>query len=113
MHTLLHDGSGGVMLQVEQVLCVLGHRSHVGIKVRALEVEHGLMALLPHGIFLILYQEKRDWHRCGCGKVTLTQRGECDVCHLLDGGVGLIAEEGSHPRLCGVEGYRHASFAHV
>jgi hypothetical protein len=50
---LLHDSPGGDMLQVEQVLCVLGHRSHAGAEVRALKVSHGLKALLPHGIFLI------------------------------------------------------------
>jgi hypothetical protein len=48
-HTLLHDSPSGVMLQVEQVLCILGHRSHADAKVRALEVRHGLKALLPHG----------------------------------------------------------------
>jgi hypothetical protein len=105
MHMLLHDGSGRVMLQVEQVLGVLDHCSHVGIQVRALEVGHGLKALLPHGIFLIPNWEKRDRHHCGSGKATLTQRGECDVCHLLDGGVGLAADDGSHPRLHQVEGY--------
>jgi hypothetical protein len=54
MHMLLHDGSGGVMLQVEQVLDVLGHRSHAGVEVRILEVGHDLKAMLPHKIFLIL-----------------------------------------------------------
>jgi hypothetical protein len=42
MHTLLHDDFGGVMLQVEQVLGVLGHRSHAGVEVWALKVGHSL-----------------------------------------------------------------------
>jgi hypothetical protein len=51
-----------VVLQVEQVLCILGHRSHAGAEVRALEVKHGLKVLLPCNISLILNQEKRDRH---------------------------------------------------
>jgi hypothetical protein len=97
MHTLLHDSPGGVMLQVEQVLRILGHRNHVGAEVRALEVRHGLKALLPHGVFLILNREKRDRHRCGSGEATLTQQGECDVGCLLDGSVGLNADDGPRP----------------
>jgi hypothetical protein len=68
---LLHDGSGGVVLQVEQVLHVLGHQSHAAIEVRALEFRHGRQVLLPHGIFLIPNQEKRDGHRCGSGDAAL------------------------------------------
>jgi hypothetical protein len=44
-HRLLHDGPSGVMLQVEQVLRVLGHRSHAGVQVGALEVGCGLKSL--------------------------------------------------------------------
>jgi hypothetical protein len=112
-HTLLHDGFDGVVLQVEQVLHVLGHRSHVNIEVQDLEVRHGLKALLPHGIFLNPNQERCDRHRGGSGDVTLTQRGEWDVCCLLDGGVRLITDGGSHPWLHRVEEYHHTSFAHV
>jgi hypothetical protein len=72
--------------------------------VRALEVRHGLKALLPHAVFLILNQEKHGRHRCGSSEATLTQRGECDVCRLLNGGVGLAVDDGSRPQLRGVEG---------
>jgi hypothetical protein len=113
MHTLLHDGSCSVMLQVEQVLGVLGHRSHADVEVQALEVRHGLNALLPHWVFLILNQEKHDRHHGDSGKVTLTQRGECDVCRLLDGDVRLVADDGSHPRLCRVDGYHHVGHTYV
>jgi hypothetical protein len=34
--TLLDDGIGGVPLQVEHVLCILGHRSHADMEVRTL-----------------------------------------------------------------------------
>jgi hypothetical protein len=112
-HTLLHDNPNGVKLQVEQVLHILGHRSHVSAKVRALEVRHGLKALLPHGIFLIPNHEKCDRHRGGSSKVTLTQRGECDVSRLLNGGVGLAAGDGPHPRILLVEVYHHASVTYV
>jgi hypothetical protein len=42
MHMLLHDGPGGVMLQVEQVLCILHHHNHAGAEVRAVEIKHDL-----------------------------------------------------------------------
>jgi hypothetical protein len=48
------------MLQVEHVLCVLGHRSHADTKVRALEVRNSLKVLLPYDVFLILNREKCD-----------------------------------------------------
>jgi hypothetical protein len=73
LHTLLHDSPGGVMLQVEQVLCVLGHHRHANTEVRALKVRHGLKTLLPHGIFLILNQKKCDQHRGGSNDAALTQ----------------------------------------
>jgi hypothetical protein len=38
MHTLLHDRYSYVMLQVEQVMHVLGHHSHADVEVSALEV---------------------------------------------------------------------------
>jgi hypothetical protein len=67
-HTLLYDSPDGVMLQVKQILCVLGQRSHAGAEVRALEDRYVLKVLLPHGIFQILNQEKCDWHRGGRGR---------------------------------------------
>jgi hypothetical protein len=54
MHTLFHDGPSGAVLEVEQVLYVPSQRSHPGMEVRALEVEHGLKALLPYMVLLIL-----------------------------------------------------------
>jgi hypothetical protein len=51
---LLPGCPGGVVLEVEQVLCVLGQRSHPSMEVRALEVSHGLKALLPYGVLLFL-----------------------------------------------------------
>jgi hypothetical protein len=74
--------------------------------VRNLEVRYDLKVLLPHGIFLIL-------HCGGSGDVTLTQRGECDVGCLLDGTVGLTANDGLRPWILLVEGYRHVGLAYV
>jgi hypothetical protein len=48
------------VLEVEQVLRVLGQRSHPGVEVRALEVGHSLKTLLPYEILLILNWEKHD-----------------------------------------------------
>jgi hypothetical protein len=111
-HTLLHDSPGGVMLQVEQVLRILGHHSHANIEVRTLKVRHGVKVLLPHGVFLILNRGKRYWHHGGSGKATLVQRGECNMGRLLDGSVGLTADDGPCPRILLVKGYRHAGLAY-
>jgi hypothetical protein len=54
MQTVLDDSPGGVVLQVDHVLRVLGQRSHANVEVRALGVGHGLKTLLPHGILLIM-----------------------------------------------------------
>jgi hypothetical protein len=53
MHMLLHAGPGGVVLKVEEVLCILGQCSNSATEVRALEVGHGLKVLLPYGVLLI------------------------------------------------------------
>jgi hypothetical protein len=82
---LLDDGPSEVVLQVEQVLCILVHHSHTCVEVRALGVRHGLKVLLPHGIPLIMNREGCDRHCGSSGDAALTQGGEGDVCHLLDG----------------------------
>jgi hypothetical protein len=113
MHTLLYACPGGVVLKVEQVLHVPSQRSHPGMEVRALEVRHGLKMLLPSGVLLILNRKKRDRQCCGSGEVVLAQGGESDVCHQLNTGVGLAADERPRPQLCGVEGYHHADLTLV
>jgi hypothetical protein len=106
-HTLLHACPGGVVLEVEQVLCVPGQRSHPGVEVRALEVGHGRKALLPRGVLLISNREKRN-RQCGSSsEVVLAQGGESDVHHHLNAGVGLAANDGHRPWLHRVEGYPH------
>jgi hypothetical protein len=60
MRTLLPGCPSGVVLEVEQVLCILGQRSHPSMEVRALEVGHSLKTLLPYGVLLIPNREKRD-----------------------------------------------------
>jgi hypothetical protein len=57
---LLHAYPSGVVLEVEQVLRVPGQGSHPSREVRALEVRHGLKALLPYGVLLIPNREKHD-----------------------------------------------------
>jgi hypothetical protein len=113
MQTVLDDSPGGVVLQVDHVLRVLGQRSHANVEVRALGVGHGLKTLLPHGILLIMNREEHDWHRGSVGKVALTQGGEGDLCHLLDGLIHLNVDDDCHPWLYQVEGYRHADLAPV
>jgi hypothetical protein len=102
---LLHACPGSLVLKVEQVLRVPGQRSHPSMEVRALEVGHGLKTLLPYGVLLIPNQGKCDRQCCSSGEVVLAQGGESDVRHQLNAVVGLTANDGSQPRLHGVEGY--------
>jgi hypothetical protein len=74
------------------------------VEVRALEVGHGLKALLPYGVLLILNREKCDRQCCSSGEVVLAQGGESDVRNHLNAGVRLAADDGSRPPLRGVEG---------
>jgi hypothetical protein len=62
-HALLDNGPGKVVLQVEWVLSVLDHHIHTGMEVRALEVGHGLKALLPYG---------GPWLRIGMSVIGIT-----------------------------------------
>jgi hypothetical protein len=48
--TLLDDGPGSGVLQVERVLSILGHYSQAYMEVGTLGVRYGLKALLPHGV---------------------------------------------------------------
>jgi hypothetical protein len=56
------------VVEVEQVLGILSQRSHLGMEVTALVVEHGLEALLPYGVLLILNREKCDRWCCSSGR---------------------------------------------
>jgi hypothetical protein len=102
-----------VVLEVEQVLCVPGQRSHPGVEMRALEVGHSLKALLPYEILLISNREKRDRQCCYGDEVVLAQGGEGDVCHHLNASVGLATNDGPRPWLRGVKGYHHANLTPV
>jgi hypothetical protein len=93
-HTLLHADPGGVVLVVEQLLCILGQRSHPGMEVRVLKVGHSPKALLPYGVLLILNREKRDTQCCCSGEAALTQVSKSGVCRHLDDGVGLTVDDG-------------------
>jgi hypothetical protein len=97
MHTLLPSHPGGVVLKVEQVLCIPGQQCHPSVEVRALKVRHGLKALLPHGVPLILNQEKCDRQCCSSNEAVLAQGGESDVCHHLNADVGFAADDGPQP----------------
>jgi hypothetical protein len=113
MQMLLDDGPDSARLQVKHVLRVLSQRSHADVEVRALGVGHDLTTLLPHRILLVMNRKERDWHRGGVSKVALTQGGECDLCHLLDGLIQLDPDDGCQPRLHRVEGYHHADLTLV
>jgi hypothetical protein len=58
-------------------------------------------------------REERDWYHGGVGVAALTQGGECNLCRLLNGLIQLDPDDGCHPRLRRVEGYRHADLAHI
>jgi hypothetical protein len=108
-HTLLHDGPGGVVLEVEQLLRIPSQLSHPSMEVRALEVRHGLNVLLPYGVLLIPNWEKRDRQcRCSCEAV-LALGGEGDVRHYLNTGIWLAADVGPWLWVHGVKGYDHAN----
>jgi hypothetical protein len=100
--TLLHARPNDVVLEVEPVPHVPSQQNHPVMEVRALEVGHGLKALLPYGVLLILNQDKRDRQCCCSGEAVLAQGGEGDVRH-----------DGPRPRLCGVKGYRHANLTPI
>jgi hypothetical protein len=68
---LLPGYPGGVVLEVEQVVCVLGQRSHPSVEMRALEVGHDLKALLPYLVLLIPNPEKHDRQCCSNEKAVL------------------------------------------
>jgi hypothetical protein len=102
--TLPDDGLDGVPLQVEHVLCVLGHHSHAGVEVRTLWVGHVQKTLPPHGLLLLADQEQHNRHRGNVIEAGLTQGGEGDVCCLLDRLVQLNADDGHSPQLCRAEG---------
>jgi hypothetical protein len=113
MHTLLYDCLGGVVLEVEQVLHIPGQRSHPSMHVRALEVGHSLKTLLPYEVLLISNREKHDRQCCSSSETVLAQGGESNVRHHLNVSVGLAANDRPRPRLCGVEGYRHADLTPI
>jgi hypothetical protein len=111
--TLLHACPGGVVLEVEQVLRILGQRSHPDVEVRALEVGHGLKTLLTYGVLLILNREKCNRQCCSSGEVVLAQGDESDVRHQLNTRIRIAADDGPQPQLHGVKGYHHGDLALV
>jgi hypothetical protein len=79
----------------------------------ALEVRHGLKALLLYGVLLIPNWEKHN-RQCGSsGEAVLAQGGESDVRHHLNSSVRLAVDDGPRPWLCGVERYLHADLIPV
>jgi hypothetical protein len=110
---LPHDGPASAGLQIKHVLRVPDQRSHASVEVRALGVGHDIKTLLPHRILLVTDRKERDWHHGGVGEAALTQGGECDLCHLLDGLIQLDPNDGCYPWLRRVEGYHHVDLALV
>jgi hypothetical protein len=84
-----------------------------GMEVRALEVGHGHKTLLPYRVLLIPDRKKHDRQCGGSGEVVLAQRGESDVRHHLNAGVGLTANVRPRPWLRRVDGYQHANLAPI
>jgi hypothetical protein len=71
--TLLNDYRASVVLQVEQALGILSHRSHACMVMWTLGVGYGLKMLLPHGISLVAKQKERKRHHDGVSKAAPTQ----------------------------------------
>jgi hypothetical protein len=70
---LPHDGPTSARLQLKHVPRVPGQCSHARVEVGPLGVGHGLKALLPHGILLVMDRKERGWHRDSVGATGLTQ----------------------------------------
>jgi hypothetical protein len=83
------------------------------VEVGALEVRHGLKALLPYGVLLIMNQEEHDRHLCGSDEAALTLGSEGNECRLLDGVVELAVDDSPHPWLHRVEGYCQDDLTHI
>jgi hypothetical protein len=111
--TLQDNDVAGVVLQVEQVLCVLGHLHPSGVELWAREVASGLKALAPLGLLLIMDQEKRDRRVDGGGEAPLTQGSECHMLHLFDDVINLTPDDDSYPQCRGVDGYLHLDLTTV
>jgi hypothetical protein len=113
MCTLLNDDSIGVVLQVKQVPHVLGQVWALEIELWAGAITHGLAALLPLRLHLIMNQAECKWCVGSDGEAALTQWSEIHMHHLFDSVIHLIANDGSSPWYCRVDGYLHANLAHI
>jgi hypothetical protein len=71
--TLLNDSHVSVVLQVEQALGKLSHRSHACVVMWTLGVGYGHKMLLPHRISLVAKWKEREWHRGDVRKAAPTQ----------------------------------------
>jgi hypothetical protein len=61
---------------------VPSQRSHPCMEVRALDVKHGLKALLPYKVLLILIREKHDrQRRCSCEAIL--EQGVRVMCAII------------------------------
>jgi hypothetical protein len=79
---LLNDCRVSVVLQVEQTLGILSHRSDACVVMSTLGVGYSLNMLLLHRISLVAKQKECKWCRSGVSKAAASQ-GE--VCCLIDG----------------------------
>jgi hypothetical protein len=102
--TMLNDDAANVVLQVEQVLYVLGHMCPTGAELWAREVASGLKVPVPCGILLVPDREQSDRR---VSEALLAHGSECHMHHLLNGIVDLVSDDGSCPRCRGVDGYLH------
>jgi hypothetical protein len=83
------------------------------MEVRTLWIGHCLKTLLPHRILLLTNREECDRHHGGVVEAALTQRGENNVCYLLNSLVQLDADNGHSPWLRWAKGYRHTDITPV
>jgi hypothetical protein len=83
------------------------------VEVRALRVRHSRKTLLPYGVLLIPDRKMCDRQCDGSSEAILAQRGENDVRHHFNAGVGLTADDGPRPCLHRVDGYCHANLTPI
>jgi hypothetical protein len=102
-----------VVLEDEQVLCILGHVRPSCIELWAHELAGGHKALMPLGLLLITDRKERDQRVGGVSEVSLTQGGECHVRHLLDGVIDLTTNDDSRSGHHAVDGYLHPNLTNI
>jgi hypothetical protein len=79
---LLDDGAAGVVLKVEQIMCILGHLGPPDIELRADEVTSYVEVLTPLELLLVTDQEQHD-RRVGPVSEASFVQGSSVMCNIF------------------------------